>query len=313
MSIDARCRARALRAWTATLLLLFGSLLMPNRAAAQGCCASGASLTPARLDLHERALVGLQLTANLQHGSHDDTATYRTTPEGASDVELRQTVFGTFAPLPRLQVSALVPWVETRRAAAAAPPEWGTGLGDVSLLARAEPITLREYERLPAVAVLGSLIAPTGTAPESATNLLGSDATGAGVWRLGGGLALERDQDAFLFNLTALVSTALPRTANGVRFVYAPRWDLTFGVGYAVTHYWHLAAVLNYEHEGAPEINSEVGRTRRRLDAALLVTHLLDDGLRIQGGVNLSPPLSELGRNELGRAGANLSVVRSWL
>lgn len=266
-----------------------------------------------RLDLHERALVGAQLNAGLQHGSFDNGASYRGAPDDASDVELRQTAFGSFAPVPRVQLSALVPWLETRRVAAGAAAEWGAGLGDVSLLARGEPITLREYTDVPAVAVLGSLVMPTGTSPEAATNLLGSDATGAGVWRLGGGVAIERAFDAFLVNLTAQVSTALPRTAGQVRFVYAPRWDATFGLGYAVSHYWHLAAVFNYEQEGAPRINGDPGQTRRRLDTALLVTHLLDDGLRIQGGLNLTPPISELGRNEVARAGATVSLVRSWL
>lgn len=293
-----------------TLLAL---LLTPAPAAAQGCCASGASLTPVRLDLHERALVGVQLGASAQHGSFDNTSNYRGIPDDASDVELRQTLFGSFAPVSRLQLSALAPVLETRRAAAAAPAEWGVGLGDVSVLARGEPITLREYADVPAVAVLGSLVMPTGTSPETAENLLGSDATGAGVWRLGGGLAVEQAYDAFLLNLTAVLSTALPRTAGEVRFVYAPRLDLTFGLGYAVSHYWHLAAVFNLELEGAPEINGTSGQARRRLDTALLVTHLLDDGLRIQAGVNATPPLSPLGRNELARLGGTVSLVRSWL
>lgn len=292
----------------ATLL----ALLVPSRAAAQGCCASGASLTPVRLDLHERALVGVQLGATAQHGSFDNAANYRGVPDDASDVELRQTLFGSFAPAPRLQLSALAPLLETRRAAAGAPAEWGVGLGDLSVLARGEPLTLREYPNIPALAVLGSLVLPTGTSPEAASNLLGSDATGAGAWRVGGGLSIEQAYDALLVNLTAMLSTALPRRAGAVRFVYAPRWDVTFGLGYAVSHYWHLAVVLNYEREGAPEMNRNPGQTRQRLDAALLATHLLDDGLRIQAGLNATPPVSGFGRNELARAGATVSLVRSW-
>jgi hypothetical protein len=295
------------------LLFVLGALLVSTRAEAQGCCASGASLTPVRLDLHERALVGLQLATGAQHGSFDNGTSYRSTPDDASDIELRQTAFGTYAPLSRLQLSAMVPWLETRRSASGAPTEWGGGLGDVSLLVRGEPVALREYGDVPAIAVLGSLVAPTGTAPEDASNLLGSDATGAGVWRLGGGLALEQAYGAFLVNLTAMLSTALPRTASTTRFVYAPRWDVTLGLGYAVSHYWHLAALFNYEHEGAPSINHNPGQTRRRLDTALLVTHLLDDGLRIQGGLNLTPPISNLGRNDLARIGGTVSLVRSWL
>src|SRR5690606_12688767 len=160
------------------------------------------SLTPVRLDLHERALVGVQAGASVQHGSFDNSADYRAIPSDASDVEFRQTLFGTVAPLERLQVSALVPWLETRPAAAGAPAEWGMGVGDASLMVRGEPIRLREYTDVPALALLGSVIAPTGTSPEAATRLLGSDATGAGAWRLGGGVALEQTYGAFLLNLT---------------------------------------------------------------------------------------------------------------
>lgn len=279
---------------------------------AQGCCASGASLTPVRLDLHERALFGAQLGANVQYGSFDDASRYRGAPDGTSDVEFRQTAFGTFAPWSRLQLSALVPFLETRRVAPGAAPEWGGGLGDVSVLARIEPITLREYPGVPAIAVLGSLVTPTGTAPEQASQLLGSDATGAGVWRVGGGLAVEQAYSAFLLNVTAMLSNALPRTTGETRFVYAPRWDVALGVGYAVSHYWHVAGVLNYEHEAAPKVNGATGQPRRRLDTAVLLTHLLDDGLRVQAGVTFNPPLPEVGRNEQARVGVTGSLVRSW-
>lgn len=306
------------RIWMVASVLLVG-LVLPRLASAQGCCASGASLTPVRLDLHERALIGVQAGASLQHGSFDNSAAYRSIPSDASDVEFRQTLFGTVAPLERLQVSALVPWLETRRVAAGAPAEWGMGLGDASVMMRGEPIRLREYSDVPAVALLGSVIAPTGTSPEQATELLGADATGAGVWRLGAGVALEQVYGAFLLNLTTVVSTALPRTVEspgnngGLRFVYAPRWDVTAALGYAVSHYWHVAGVLNFEHEGAPTIGGNRGQTRRRLETALLVTHLLDDGLRIQGGLNVTPPIEVLGRNEVARAGLTASLVRSWM
>lgn len=298
--------------WFASLAVATAVVTSTHHAAAQGCCASGASLTPIRLDLHERALAGLQVSANVQHGSFDDSGDYRPIPDDVSDVELRQTAFVTIAPVSRLQVSTLLPLVETRRAAAGAPSEWGVGIGDVSFAARYEPVQLRDYASVPGIALLANVVTPTGTAPEAATRALGSDATGAGVWRLGAGLAVERDYDAFLFNLTALASTALPRHASGVRFSYAPRLDVLLGVGYAVTHYWHTAVVLNYEHEGAPEVDGHTGQSRRRLDANLLVTHLLDDNLRVQAGIIASPPISALGRNDIARVGANAALVWSW-
>lgn len=298
----------ALSAALAVAMVMFAS-----RAHAQGCCASGASLTPIRLDLHERALAGVQVGLNAQHGSYDANADYRGLPDDTSDLELRQTAFTTVAPWSRLQLSALLPWVETRRQAAGAPTEWGTGLGDVSFAARYEPLQLREHAALPAIAFVGTLTTPTGTSAEQAENTLGSDATGAGTWRVGGGVALERDHDAFLFNLTAVVSTALPRTVAGLRFAYEPRVDITLGAGYAVSHHWHGALVLNYEFEGPPSVNGEAGLGRRRLDATLAVTHVLDDDLRLQAAVTAAPPVSLLGKNDIARLGGTFSLVWSWL
>lgn len=294
-------------------LLALAGLLFTNTGHAQGCCASGASLTPIRLDLHERALLGVQATANAQHGSFSDVAEYRSIPDGAADVEMRQTLFATFGAWSRLQGSLLMPWVETRRNAAGTPSEWGSGLGDLTLAVRGEPIQLHEYAHVPGVAVLASIVAPTGTAPEAAENLLGSDATGAGVWRLGGGVAFEQAYGAFLLNLTTTASLALARDVGMTHVAYAPRWNATLGVGYAVSHYWHLALLAGFEYEGAPKLNSEAGRPRRHLEPTLLVTHLLDDGLRLQAGVNLTPPIAGIGRNDLARLGASLSLVWSWL
>lgn len=311
MSINPRIRRCSTR-WLAPVVAATAVVTSTHNAAAQGCCASGSSLTPIRLDLHERALAGLQVGGNVQHGSFDDGSDYRSIPDDVSDVELRQTAFATIAPVSRLQVSTLVPLVETRRAAAGTPSEWGVGIGDVSFAARYETVQLRDYASVPGIAVLANVVTPTGTAPEAATRALGSDATGAGVWRLGAGLAVEQDYDSFLFNLTALASAALPRHANGLRFTYAPRLDVLLGVGYAVTHYWHTALVLNYEQEGAPKVDGHTGESRRRLDANLLVTHLLDDNLRVQAGIIASPPISALGRNDIARVGANAALVWSW-
>lgn len=294
-------------------LVALSTALLTSRASAQGCCASGSSLTPIRLDLHERALVGVQATANAQHGSYSDAAEYRSIPDGASDLELRQTLFATFGAWSRVQGSLLVPWVETRRNAAGTPSEWGAGLGDLTLAVRGEPIQLLEYANVPGVAIVASVVAPTGTAPEAAENLLGSDATGAGVWRLGGGIAFEQAYDAFLVNLTTTASLALPRDVQMTQVSYAPRWNATLGVGYAASHYWHLALLASFEYEGAPKINGVTGRPRHHLEPALLVTHLLDDGLRVQAGVNFTPPAGSLGRNDLARLGASLSLVWSWL
>src|SRR5450432_2748218 len=43
----------------------------PSRARAQACCAGGSAVTPGRLQLHEDALVGLQVKAATVFGSYE--------------------------------------------------------------------------------------------------------------------------------------------------------------------------------------------------------------------------------------------------
>ena len=53
------------------LALAIAWISCPRAAQAQACCAGASVITPARLELHEKALVGVQLRAAAVIGSYD--------------------------------------------------------------------------------------------------------------------------------------------------------------------------------------------------------------------------------------------------
>jgi hypothetical protein len=308
--------------WTRHIVIAAALLLAsaPVEADAQGCCAFGSSLTPTRLDLHERALVGVQAGASWLHGSHTWSGAYRDAAAGSSDVELRQTLFATAALGRRIQASALVPWVETYRATASNSGEWGHGLGDISILARGEFTLLHEYPNVPSLALILGALFPTGTpqalsGPEDsfASSPLGTDATGGGVYRLLVGSGVEQAFGSWLVSVTGTVSIVPPGGASPI--VPAPRWSFIAGAGYAWSHQFSTAAALLFEVEGNGERHGEVAiRTnRRRGEFALVATYNFDDTWRAQGRLGADPPISEWGANEAARLGANLALIWSVL
>lgn len=301
--------------WTERLLVALLLTFTSLDARAQGCCAFGSSLTPTRLDLHERALVGLQIGVSGLHGSHTASGKYRPTPESSTDIELRQTLFATAAIGSRVQLSALAPWVETYRHTASSGGDVGHGLGDVSALVRVDVVQLKEYTDVPALAFLAGGSFPTGTAAEDALSPLGSDTTGSGVYRGSVGLAVEQSFGAWIANVTATVAFAAPATRAGIRTQHAPRFTSLAGAGYAWSHHLSTALAFSFEAEGNTRVNSmEANRSNKlRTELALIGTYGFDDDWRVQARLSAEPPLSHLGVNEPARLGGSLAVIWSAL
>ena len=282
---------------------------------AQGCCAFGSSLTPTRLDLHERLLVGFQVGASGLHGSHTANADYHAAPNGTTDVELRQTLFATSAIGSRVQASVLLPWVETYRRVPSSSGEWGHGLGDISALVRADLVQLHEYPDVPGVALLLGGLFPTGTPVESATQTLGSDATGGGVYRVLGGVSAEQAFGSWLINVTATASFAPPAKRAGIATQHAPRWSFVAGTGYAWSHRLSTAGSVSFETEGDTKVDgANVSAShKRRTELALITTYAIDDNFRAQARLSAEPPLAHLGANEPARLTGNLALIWSAL
>src|SRR5271166_2707058 len=73
----------------------------PARAWAQACCAGGSAVTPGRLELHEDALVGMQVKAATVLGSYDASGRYFASPSGDTEGDFEQDLFGAIRVLRR--------------------------------------------------------------------------------------------------------------------------------------------------------------------------------------------------------------------
>src|SRR5271166_6500175 len=76
----------------------------PARAWAQACCAGGSAVTPARLELHEDALVGVQLKAASVIGSYQTDGRFVAPGAGEAEQDFEEDLLGAVRVLQRGQV-----------------------------------------------------------------------------------------------------------------------------------------------------------------------------------------------------------------
>src|SRR5512143_2283775 len=151
---------RAVAAFAAFAALL-GVLSRAAPVAAQACCAGSNAVTPARLGLHDEAVVGAQMRATSAFGSNDAAGRYVPAPAGASEVDLEQDLYSAVRVLDRGQLAVLLPFVETHRASGGLS-EIGGGVGDVNFSARYDVLRARESRWWPGVGLLAGVTLPTG-------------------------------------------------------------------------------------------------------------------------------------------------------
>ncbi len=298
------------------LVLLFGvGALCPRTCRAQACCAGASAVTPGRLALHERALVGARLSVAPMLGSYDANARFRGPAEGSSAWDFEQDVFGSVRLFERAQVSLLVPVLESLRRTKSTGSEFGGGLGDLNASARYDFTWAREYRSLPGLAVLAGVTVPTGTPPESAQLPLGSDATGTGAVQLNLGVSAERAVGDWFLSVSGLLAKRLARTVDGVTSGLAVQATAIAAIGYSFSEDLTVAGVTTYTGEGNASVEgAEVAGTakhRWRLGAVSSVS--VSDTVRVSGDVFLDPPFDGAGRNQLSLAGLSMTFIRSFL
>lgn len=276
-------------------------------------------MTPARLELHEVALVGTELHAGSVFGSYAPWGSYAASGPGDNEVDLEEDVFGAVRVLKRGQVALLIPVVETYRSENDGRG-FGGGIGDVNASVRYDFLTAGESSIVPGVALLAGVTAPTGKPPEAATaGLLGVDATGIGAWQVNGALALEQTFGPWLVNATAIVAARTPRFGQTL----APQFTFLGAGAYTFENDAALAVSLSYAFEGdATCAIASCGATRGSVVVAnssksltvVTVSGLwpVTDAWRLLASVFLDPPLSGFGSNQTASVGATLTVIRSW-
>jgi hypothetical protein len=291
----------------------------PKVARAQACCAGGSVVTPARLEPHEKALVGAQLRTAGVIGSYTPEGTYLPSGAGTTELDLEQDVFGAVRFLRRAQAWLLLPFVETYRRQSGTSG-LGGGIGDVNAGLRYDFLAAGEVHYVPGVALLAGVTAPTGRPPESATPPLNVDATGIGAWQFNGALAIEHIAGPWLLNATGIVAKRTPRFGETL----GTQGTLLFAVAYVFHNEDAIALAVSYAFEGAATQNVSVpgssrtvtvdvpGSSKRLTMVTLSGLLPLNDAWRLLGSVFVDPPLSVIASNQPATVGVAFTVVRSW-
>ncbi len=284
---------------------------VPARAWAQACCAGGSAVTPGRLELHEDALLGVQLKAGGVLGSYQTDGRFVAPGAGESEQDFEEDLFGAVRVLQRGQVALLVPLVETRRTAVRDGAHLGGGIGDVNASARYDFVRAGESLVVPGVALLGGVTLPTGRPPEQASPPLAVDATGIGAFQVNVALAVEQTFGPWLVNATGILAARTPRFGEtlGTQVTLLAAGAYTFRNDVAVA----LSASYAFEGDARASGGADVADSSKRLTIVTLSTLWpFADGWRLLGGVFLEPPLSGLGSNQPSSAGLTLTGIRSW-
>ena len=246
-------------------------------------------------------------------GSYDAQAHYVASPSGTSEFDGELDLVGTLRILGDAQVTLLLPFVATWRTVPGLS-EFGGGVGDLNLSARYDFVHAGQSTVVPGIAVLLGVTFPTGRAPEQASNLLATDATGVGAYQLTGGIALEQSFGRFLVNLTGLAGWRTPRSVQGVDETLGVQFQGLLGLGYVFDNDASVALSFTYIAELNAMVNGQtVPNSGRALPTVGLSGALpLGEAWRLQGGITYNPPLSGLGRNQTAGLGFVLGILRTW-
>lgn len=295
-------------------LALFALLVSKEGLAhAQACCVAPSTTGVGRLAMYESVLAGVEVRGAAMYGSFAPDGRFSGRSAGTHDVVLEQSIFATSRFLSRGQATIAVPFVETLRGAGGATSAGG-GLGDVRLSARWDLVRAEDVKPAPGFAVLAGGSMPTGVAPERATNVLATDATGLGTTQGWAGVALEEATGPWLFVASGLVSLRADRRIGERTASLPPRFTAAL-VG---AHAWHSGFVLSlggsYSLEGDASLDdTRVPDTARRaLQVMLAVQAPLPNGARLVMGAFANPPLAEITAGETATTGVSLALVVPW-
>jgi hypothetical protein len=291
---------------------LVACLLSARDSSAQACCAGSGVVTPGRLAMADTFLVGVQVHAGRVIGNFNNDGHFAVPPARTDELEFDEDLFATVRVLHRGQVSLLVPLLETYRKSGA-QSELGGGLGDVNLAVRWDFHDAGD-DAIPGIAVLGGVTFPTGTAPESASKPLATDATGVGAFQGTLGLAFEQIWGPWLATASGRVSKRLPRTALGIDSELGAQWTILASGAYVFKSGVAVAPFVSYTWEGSATVDGAEAPASARRGGLFGVSGLLPiaESWRLQSSITTAPPISGLGRNEPALLSLTVGVVKSW-
>ncbi|MBM4373459.1 MAG: hypothetical protein FJ095_00120 [Deltaproteobacteria bacterium] len=282
-------------------------------ARAQACCSAASAVTPARLTTHERGLVGLELRSQGVIGSYGPYGAFSAMPDGSSEVDLSVALLAAVRIGPRVQLAALVPWQTTRRVTPD-KGDLGAGFGDANLGVRVEVLREFEHRYVPGIAVLVGSTLPTGRPPELARGPLAADATGIGAVQLHAAVALEKRLGHWLVGATGLVAQRLTRLAGPVETTLGTQLTALVNASYIFPNLSAVAASVSYSGEGDASIDGEdrPDTGRRSLHLAISGLYPISSRVRFQSSLFVTPPISDLGRNQNAVVGGSFAALTSF-
>ena len=280
---------------------------------AQACCVAPGAAGVARLGQHETALAGADARAEATGGSFDRDGRFSRTPAGTHDVSLGQSIFATVRVLERGQLTLTVPFVETMRAADQVATSGG-GLGDIRGNVRWDLVRREDTYPWPGVALLGGLVAPTGTAPESASDPLAAGATGTGATQASGGVALEQTHGPWLAGWNGTVTWRAERHVGSVTSSLAPLWATGVVGAYAWTNGAALSLAASWEIEDRAHVDGVVvpGSSRRDLRLTTAFQLGLWSRARLVASLYGAPPIPVLSAGQPAIYGISFAVLVPW-
>jgi hypothetical protein len=301
-------------AWLAAAAALAAA--WPATAAAQACCAGGALVNPTRLAPYEDAAAGLQARVRGQLGSFSAEGDHAA---AANEQDFEQDLAASIRVARRTQVGLVLPFVETRRTASG-QASLGGGLGDLALTARHDFTLASEMLRWPGVALLASVVFPTGQAAGSGTNAAGTDATGTGTLSGSLGVAFETVHGPIYGALQGWLTVSGSRTVDTPGFG-ATTTDFPVQVnalavaGYVFQNEAAAALYVSFLTRGDVTVDgAKAPGTELRLTTAG-ASGLLPVGerWRLQGTVFADLPWPPLGVNEQTGLGGTVALVHLWM
>jgi hypothetical protein len=291
-------------------VITFGA---PVTAWAQACCAGSTALSPGRLNLHESELVGLQFKGTVVTGAFGGNGSFTPQPPGTGEVDFEEDLIASLRVLDRGQFTVVLPLVETWRHETGISDSGG-GVGDLQVNLRWDATNAGASRTIPGIAVLASLLLPTGLPPEDATHVLSTDATGVGMVQGTLGLSLEQTFGKVLVNLTGSGTLHTARTVQGMHTELGPSFNAFAALGYSFDAGPVAALTASYTGEldslndGTPQPES----SRTQLRFAITGGYAITDQWRIQGGVFADPPAAHFGENQPSGAGMSATLLRVW-
>jgi hypothetical protein len=293
-------------------------LASPRAAHAQACCVGGTVLTPGRLNLHEEALVGVQLKATYALGSFDSKGNFVRAPAGAREVDLEEDLIASLRVLTRGQVTLVVPVLETYRhdaipGDARGITDFGGGIGDLQVSARWDATIAGASLRIPGIAVLASVTLPTGVPVELATHQLSADSTGMGTVRGGLGISLEQTFGNVLVDLTGSGTLTSSRTVGGMHIQLGPSFNAFAALGYSFEPGPILAATVSYTASLDGKTDGMTTSAHTQLRLGLSLGHVFTDAWRMQATLFGDPPAPQAGQNQpVAGIGLSATLFHTW-